>query len=175
MFKRHNYVGFLQTLIKNHSSNLKKFFIFKAKFIVFMQILFVMGFRSGNAVPVRHDKIFHSGLPERARSSCRMSMEFTNSNCYLVNPPDTTTVLAHQINNMLGTFNRVEVDGWVVTKAQLVDILLYQVKVILVAVIVFVTNVFGAPLAVVVIGTRIHNNNVKRNPRQRSSPWMGSL
>ena len=65
---------FLQTIIKNHSSNLKKFFIFKAKFVVFMQILFVMGFRSTNAVPVRHDKIFHSGLPERARSSSRMSM-----------------------------------------------------------------------------------------------------
>ena len=33
-----------------------------------------MGFSSADAVPVRHRKIFHSGLPERAQSSSRMSM-----------------------------------------------------------------------------------------------------
>jgi hypothetical protein len=36
-----------------------------------------MGFRPADAVPVRHREIFPSGLPERARSSSRMSMGTT--------------------------------------------------------------------------------------------------
>jgi len=46
----------------------------KGKSYVLMQILFVMGFRPTDAVPVRHRKIFLSGLAERAQSSSRMSM-----------------------------------------------------------------------------------------------------
>jgi len=42
--------------------------------IVLMEILFVMGFRPADAVPVRHRKNFLSGLAERAQSSSRMSM-----------------------------------------------------------------------------------------------------
>jgi len=41
---------------------------------VLMQILFVMGFRPDDAVPVHVDKNFLSGLAERAQSSSRMSM-----------------------------------------------------------------------------------------------------
>ncbi len=40
-----------------------------------MQILFVMGFRPADGVPVRHREIFPSGLAERAQSSSRMSMD----------------------------------------------------------------------------------------------------
>jgi hypothetical protein len=41
-----------------------------------MQILFVMGFTSADDVPVRHDKIFRSDLPERAQSSSKMSLAY---------------------------------------------------------------------------------------------------
>ncbi len=43
--------------------------------VVLMQILFVMGFRPADGMPVRHRKIFLSGLAERAQSSSRMSMK----------------------------------------------------------------------------------------------------
>ena len=43
-----------------------------------------MGFRLANAVPVHRRKIFPSGLPERARSSSRMSMDVTGAKCYCV-------------------------------------------------------------------------------------------
>jgi hypothetical protein len=42
--------------------------------VVLTAILFVMGFRPADAVPVRHREIFPSGLAERAQSSSRMSM-----------------------------------------------------------------------------------------------------
>ncbi len=42
--------------------------------VVLLLILFVMGFRPADGVPVRHRKIFPSGLAERAQSSSRMSM-----------------------------------------------------------------------------------------------------
>ncbi len=52
--------------------------------VVLLQILFVMGFRPADAVPVHHREIFSSGLAGRAQSSGRMSMDLNLTNVSFV-------------------------------------------------------------------------------------------
>ncbi len=95
-------------------------------------------------------------------------------NGYLVSPPDTTTILGHETDNIWWTINWLEVDDWIVTQTQLVDIILHKVKMVLVAMGVLVTKVFRTPLFVVSIWTWVNNNNIERNLGQSCSIGISS-
>ena len=63
-----------------------------------------------------------------------------------INKPDAAALLAHDVDDVIGTLNRDELNDGVVAEAKLVDVISEEVKVVLIAVLVGVTNIPGAPI-----------------------------
>ena len=88
----------------------------------------------------------------------------------LINPPDSAALLVHDAHDVARAADGVEGDDRIVAQVELVDVIDEEIKVILVAVLVLVTYVLGAPLLVaVVVGARVDDDDVEANLWQRIS------